>query len=206
MEVVSIPILTRKAASREVQRFHNLLHGTKSQPLVDSSRWRTPFILIELRLPIPEKLTKNNLQVWKLQVLAIIRGTQLEGYLDGSTAPPPKEVNVKEGDKVVNGVNPKYTKWVALDQQLLSYLLTTMTRDVMLQVSTATTSAQLWTTVKEIFSSKTRTRSINMRIALATLKKGNLSATDYVGKMKALVDEMAAAVNPSAMKNSLGIS
>jgi hypothetical protein len=38
--------------------------------------------------------------------------------------------------------NPEYAKWLALDQQVLSYLLTTMTREAMLQVGVATTA--LW--------------------------------------------------------------
>ena len=157
-----------------------------------------------LGLPISEKLTKNNLQLWKLQVLPAIRGAQLEGCLDGSVPPPAKEVDVKVGDKTVKGVNPEYSRWVALDQQVLSYLRTTMTRDVMLQVSTAKTSAELWAAVEEIFSSQTRARSINTRIALATLKKGNLSAPDYVGKMKTLADEMAAAGKPISDEELVG--
>jgi hypothetical protein len=35
-----------------------------------------------------------------MQVLPTIRGAQLEGYLDGTTAAPPKEINVKTGDTV----------------------------------------------------------------------------------------------------------
>jgi hypothetical protein len=39
-----------------------------------------------LGLLVSEKLSKNNLQLWKLQVLPTIRGAQLEGYLDGTVA------------------------------------------------------------------------------------------------------------------------
>jgi uncharacterized membrane protein YgcG len=111
-------------------------------------------------------------------------------------APPPKEIVVKHGDKEEKEANLEYTRWLALDQQVLSYLLSTMTRDVMLQVATATTAAELWAAVEEIFSSQSRARAMNTRIALATLKKGNMSANDYVAKMKALADEMAGAGKP----------
>lgn len=43
-----------------------------------------------LDFSITEKLSKNNIGLWKLQVLPAIRGAQLEGYLDGSTPAPPK--------------------------------------------------------------------------------------------------------------------
>jgi hypothetical protein len=50
-----------------------------------------------LGLPVSEKLSKNNMQLWKLQVLPTIRGAQLEGYLDGSVTTPPEEIDVKTG-------------------------------------------------------------------------------------------------------------
>lgn len=51
-------------------------------------------------LPIFEKLSKTNLQLWKLQVLPAIRGAQMEGFLDGSNPAPPKEIDVKVGETV----------------------------------------------------------------------------------------------------------
>jgi hypothetical protein len=99
----------------------------------------SPFVL-----PVTEKLSKNNLGLWKLQVLPAIRGALMEGFLDGSTVAPSKEIDVKHGDKTVKEVNPEYASWVARDQQVLSYLLSNMTRDVMAQVAMAKTAAELW--------------------------------------------------------------
>jgi hypothetical protein len=42
-------------------------------------------------------------------------------------------------------------------------------------------------------SSQSHARVINTRMALSTTRKGNLMITQYVGKMKALPDDMAAA-------------
>jgi hypothetical protein len=86
-----------------------------------SSAEGAPFGLASpLGLPISEKLSKNNLQLWKLQVLPTIRGAQLEGYLDGSVAVPPKEIYVKTSDTTTKSANPEYANWLALDQQVLS--------------------------------------------------------------------------------------
>lgn len=104
-------------------------------------------------LPVSEKLSKTNLVLWKAQVLPAIRGAQLEGLIDGTLPPPPKEIDVKDSDKTVKGPNPDYARWVALDQQVLGYLLTTMTREVMAQVATAKTAAELWIAVAQVFSS-----------------------------------------------------
>jgi hypothetical protein len=60
-----------------------------------------------------------------------------------------------------------------------------MTREALLQVGAATTAAKF-------FSSQTHARAGNTRIALATMKKGAMTASDYMSKMKSLSDEMAA--------------
>ena len=41
-----------------------------------------------------------------------------------------------------------------------------------------------------MFSSMTRARSVNTRIALANTRKGDMTVTEYVGKMRSLADEM----------------
>lgn len=79
---------------------------------------------------------------------------------------------------------------------MLSYLLSTTTRDVMAQVTTAKTSSQLWAAVEHIFSSQMRARSVNTQIALATTKKGNSFANELLTKMKTLTNDMAAAGKP----------
>jgi hypothetical protein len=41
------------------------------------------------------------------------------------------------------------------------------------------------------YASSSRARTVNTRIALATTRKGNMSVTEYVAKMKSLADDMA---------------
>ena len=47
-----------------------------------------------------------------------------------------------------------------------------------------------------MYASQTRARVVNTPIALATTQKGNMTIAEYVGKMKALGDEMASAGKP----------
>lgn len=68
-----------------------------------------------LNYPISEKLAKNNLGLWKMQVLPAIRGAQLKGFLDGIDRAPPATVDEKKGDKTMAMPNPEYARWVALD-------------------------------------------------------------------------------------------
>jgi hypothetical protein len=77
---------------------------------------------------VPEKLTRNNFLLWKTQILPIIRGARMEGYLTGATRAPSAAIDVKEGDKVVTKINPAYEEWVVVDQQVLGFLLASVSK------------------------------------------------------------------------------
>jgi hypothetical protein len=62
------------------------------------------------------KLNKVNYALWRAQVLPIIRGAQLQGYLDGTSIAPEKEVDIKITDKTRKESNPEYIRWTALQQ------------------------------------------------------------------------------------------
>jgi hypothetical protein len=61
---------------------------------------------------------------------------------------------------------------------------------------TCKNAAAVWNTFESSFGSQTRARAVNIRIALATMRKGNMTITEYVNKMRALGDEMSAAGKP----------
>jgi hypothetical protein len=145
---------------------------------------------------VVEKLSKNNHLLWKAQVLPIIRGARLEGYLTGSTKMSNEFLLTHEGDKEVKTLNPAHENWVAMDQQVLNFLLSSMTRDVLQQVSTCKTAAAAWSTIECSFGSLTRARIVNTHLALATTQKGNMSMTEYVNTLCALGDKMASAGKP----------
>lgn len=114
--------------------------------------------------PVTEKLTRFNYALWKLQVLPAICGAQLVGFITGASKAPPKEI---AGTDDKQEPNPAYTTWLALDQQVFSYLLASLSRDVLKQVSTCGTAASLWATIEELFASQTRACAVNTRITLA---------------------------------------
>jgi hypothetical protein len=153
-----------------------------------------------LDVQVTEKLTRQNHGMWSAQVLAILLGARLERYVNDKAVAPPEEIDEKKGD-VNNGSpvkvsNPAYEEWFTTDQQVLGFLLTSLSRDILAQVAAARTSAEAWNTITDMFASHTRARTINVRLALATTKKDNMTVAQYYGKMKGLVDEMAAAGKP----------
>jgi hypothetical protein len=90
------------------------------------------------------KLNKGNYALWRAQVLPIIRDAQLQSYLDGTSIAPEKEVNVKITDKTMKESNPEYIWWTALQQQVLGFLMTSMTQEVMGQAVTCDTPQEVW--------------------------------------------------------------
>ncbi|CAN6278793.1 unnamed protein product [Urochloa humidicola] len=93
--------------------------------------------------PVTEKLTRNNFPLWKAQVMPAIRGAQLEGFLDGTVAAPAKTIEVTVDGKKLMQPNDEYAKWIASDQQVLGYLLSTLSKDILTHVALKTTSAEV---------------------------------------------------------------
>ena len=118
-----------------------------------------------------EKLTKGNQALWRATVLSAIRGAQMAKYLDVEQPPPPLQSDVtwSDGKTTAKAPNPEFQTWYAQDQQVFSYLLTTLPREIAIQVASCHTSAELWNTVEGMLASHTRSQTTNVRIALANL-------------------------------------
>jgi hypothetical protein len=145
---------------------------------------------------ISKKLSKGNHLLWKAQVLHIMRGARLEGFLTGASKTSEEFIVTKDGDKEVKNDNPTYEIWVALDQQVIGILLSSLTREVIQQVATSKKCDRCmaeWQTIELAYGSQTRVRAVNTHLALVTTHKGNMSVTEYVTKIRALGDEMASA-------------
>jgi hypothetical protein len=139
-----------------------------------------------LQLPCcnPEKLSKSNYAQWKAQVRAAMRGARLQGFLSGDNKPPAAELVIKGADgKEEKKPNLMLEDWEAMDQQVLSYLLSSLGKEILNQVSTFPTAAHAWTAIEKLFGTQTWARAVNLRIALATSQKGNMTVAEYVGKI-----------------------
>lgn len=121
-----------------------------------------------LSQPVTEKLARGNFSLWRAQVLATLRGAQMAGFFDGTKEMPAPTKIVKKDEKDIVVPNPDYTEWVAQEQQVLSYLLLSLSREILSQVVHMNTAAGVWTTIEGMFTSQSRARAINTRMALAT--------------------------------------
>lgn len=147
-------------------------------------------------IPITEKLNKTNYRLWSAQILPPIRSAQLYNLLIGKEKMPAETVSVTTNGAPMDTPNPEYINWVTRDQALLGYILSSLTREVLMGVTTAMTSADVWSSLAAMYGSCTRARSVNTRIALATTKKGTATMVEFYSKMKSYADEMSASGQP----------
>ncbi|WVZ95461.1 hypothetical protein U9M48_041224 [Paspalum notatum var. saurae] len=114
------------------------------------------------------------------------------GILDGSTPALAKTIQVQKEKDAQTMPNPDYDSWLAKDQQLLSYLVNSITKEVLPQVASATSASGAWKALEGMFSASSKARVTNLRMQLSTLKKGNMSTAAYFTKMRSIQDELAA--------------
>jgi hypothetical protein len=152
-----------------------------------------PSILV---VPTSEKRTKSNYPLWHAQVLPALHVVQLDDLLTSEEKQPDKEITVIIDEKSVKQCNLASTEWMACDQAVLGYLLSSLTHETLMHVSWCTTSAQAWHMLADLYASQSCARAINTRIVLAATKKLHLSVTDYYTKMCEYADELAATRAP----------
>jgi hypothetical protein len=166
------------------------IHNTLTYMADSSASSSRSFIHVVLQ-PTTEKLGKNNHTTWCVQVLATLRGARLDGYVTGKKKALANELEEKQGDQKVMVANPKYEDCLASNQQVFSFILASVSNEILARIATATTAAQAWEKLEEQFTSQTRACAITMCMAQATSRKGSLSITEYLAKMQGLANDMA---------------
>jgi hypothetical protein len=89
--------------------------------------------------------------------------------------------------------NLEYEDWLSSDQQVFSFILASVSKEILARIATVTMAAQAWEKLEEQFTSQTRACAITTRMALATSRKDSLSVTEYLAKVQGLANDMAAA-------------
>jgi hypothetical protein len=142
---------------------------------------------------VSEKLTRDNFRLWKAQVWPTVRGAQFTDFLNGTKKAPAEFITVQKEDKTEEKVlNPEYMTWLTQDQQLISYLNSTLSKEVLGQVTSCETAEDVWTSVHGMYASQSRAHVMHLRTKLASTRKGEMAMAVYFTKME-YVDEMVTA-------------
>ena len=90
--------------------------------------------------------------MWNPQVLALLDGYDLSGYLDGTVSAPAPTITTN-GDIIAN---PAYTSWKRQDRLIYSSLLGAISIAVQPMLSTTSTSAEISSTLASTYAKPSR--------------------------------------------------
>lgn len=162
-----------------------------------SSSSATSTLAAALGAPPAQQLTRANHLAWKALVLPAFRGARVMGLLDGSDSAPPETLETEDSNnKKVTVENPAYSAWVARDQQVLRFLLNSLSPDILSHVLGVETTAEAWSTIDKMFKTAARSKIQLLRSQLNDTPKLGLTADQYFTKMKGFASELAAVGKP----------
>jgi hypothetical protein len=118
------------------------------------------------------------------------------GFLDGSNPVSAKIVVASTTTSVEQVANPEYEHWCNQDHQLLSGLLSSMTKEVLRDVVVAKSSKEVWDSLRMKFTSSTKAHIVQIRVELATSRQHELSVADFFRKITGLANELTVADAP----------
>ncbi|KAH9682619.1 retrovirus-related pol polyprotein from transposon RE1 [Citrus sinensis] len=155
----------------------------------------------------PIKLDRSNYLIWKSQILSSVRANELESLLDGSKICPDQFLSSTQGNSdamfnastsstVTSQENPEFHVWKKQDQMLLSWLLSSISIEILSLVVNSKTSYELWSSLEQQFGSETAAKKVHLKMMLNNLKKGSMTMTEYFSKLKSVTDELAIAGSP----------
>ncbi|KAG8473223.1 hypothetical protein CXB51_035172 [Gossypium anomalum] len=126
------------------------------------------------------KLGNRNFLLWKQQVMLILEGYGLHKFVLGTIATPPWSVVDTNGVLVPN---PEFLFHIQQDKLLASWLLSTVSDDILVHLSGARTSFEVWDSVLRRFASKSTLAISTLRHSLYSQKKGSLTVKEYLAKV-----------------------
>lgn len=141
--------------------------------------------------PVSVKLKETNYLIWRQQVLATIRGYGLEGFLTGTMEKPQEWISEKGATQ--RTPNPDYINWERQDQLLAAWLQSSLSEGIMVLVVGLSSTSDIWRALETNFSSQSKAKLMQYKLQLQTLKKDNLSMSEYLTKIKTCCDLLGSA-------------
>lgn len=107
-------------------------------------------------LSIAEKLTDSNFLLWKQQVEPVVTSHRLQRFLVDPEIP---DKYLNDIDQALGQFSPAYLAWEQQDAYLLTWLQSTLSRDVLTQMIGCKYSHQLWQRLHSGFFTRTEAKS-----------------------------------------------
>ncbi|XP_019185041.1 PREDICTED: uncharacterized protein LOC109180011 [Ipomoea nil] len=169
----------------------------------------TPNTLSSAHHFVSIKLNTRNFLFWRTQLVPFFNGQGLLGFVDGEIPCPPPTIVAppSSGDSgtvtvttaATSGTNPAYKAWVQQDQSIMSLLISSLSDEVMYLAVGRSTSREVWNSVTAALGSCSRARCLNLLGQFQSLRQGNSSPVEYLGRAQLIVEALALAGRPLSL-------
>ena len=132
-----------------------------------------------------------NYILWKSQVIPTPLACVLDDSLFGTRSKPKQIFNDTTSSYLTTSL--EFLCWNRLDQFLLSWLLSSVSENMLDHVIHCTTFSEVWIILLQLFSTKSKAHFLHIQFLLQTTKKGSMPSEDYVLKMKSFAHELMSA-------------
>lgn len=149
------------------------------------------------------ELNDRNFLLQKQQTLLILDGYGLHEFVLGTANIPPQSIVDQNGNLVAN---PTFSFHKQQDKLLASWLFSTISDDILVYLTEAQSSFDVWTTVVRRFAIKSALTIYALRHSLYSQKKGQLSIKEYFSNIKGLYDTLMAVGNAIPEQEQASIS
>ncbi|CAN6721051.1 unnamed protein product [Malus baccata var. baccata] len=146
------------------------------------------------------KLDETNYLVWHFQMQLLLEGHGILGFVDGSNPCPirftrPTSSGSEEDSQgtLSHTESDDYKIWKLHDRALMQLITATLSPSAISCVIGSISAQDIWTRLKEQFSTVTRTSIFQMKSELQNVKKGNDSISLYLQRIKEARDYLSAA-------------
>ncbi|KAI0495405.1 hypothetical protein KFK09_021706 [Dendrobium nobile] len=149
----------------------NILDFTAPAPL--------KFLISNLKNLVPNPLSLDNYQIWRIQLLQHFTINVFSGFLTD-------EVSCSQDSSSI-----KYSKWCLIDRNIILALFSTISHAILLYVLSSTTAHDVWTTLERRMQPTNRSLVIQHKNELHNIQMRNSSMQQYLLQNKNLVDNIA---------------
>ncbi|CAB4313587.1 unnamed protein product [Prunus armeniaca] len=113
----------------------------------------------------------KNYSAWAFHFGIFVKGKEAWGHVDGSNPAPDKN---KDKDQ--------HAKWEVKDAQVMTWILGSVEPNIILNLRSSQTAAQMWTYLKKIYSQRNTARRFQLEHELAAFQQDSLSISDFYSR------------------------
>ena len=148
------------------------------------------------------KLDDTNFLSWKQQIEGVVRSHKLQSFIVNPVIP---DQFLSDEDRTNGNVNPEYSTWEQQDSALFTWILSSLSDSLLPTVVNCAHSYQIWNEINDLHFSQTHARSTQLRSELKTIVKGSLTTSEYLRKIKSIVNTLISIGDPVSYRDHLDL-